>query len=184
MVLISDCLLDFLRVQAGQTGETESDEVLDESLQRRQNVGRPDQDVQHTPQETGEEAGDQAAAQAVKHHHRRSHRHGKTRADIERNQGQHGRQGGPAVLLSARPKAYVQAAGLAAPRRARHASGDRVVDRPLARPAAAGADQRVGVGGLRGRPLRERLAGGASGARLGAVWSRPTRTSMGPVPTP
>ena len=94
LVLISDCLLDFLRVQTGQTGETESDEVLDESLQRRQNVGRPDQGVQHTPQETGEEAGDQAAAQAVKHHHRRSHRHGKTRADIERNQGQHGRQGG------------------------------------------------------------------------------------------
>ena len=91
LVLISDCLLDFRREQTGQTGETEGDEVLDESLQRGEDVGCPDQDVQHTPQEAGEETGNQAPAQAIKHHDRRTDRDGKTRADIERNQGQHGR---------------------------------------------------------------------------------------------
>lgn len=92
-VLVRDRLLDFRSVQACQSGETEGDEVLDESLQRSQDVGRPDQDVQHTPQKTCEEPRNQAAAQAVKHHDRRSHRNGKTRADIERDQGQYGRQG-------------------------------------------------------------------------------------------
>lgn len=91
LVLIRDRLLDFRREQTGQAGETEGDEVLDEALQRGQDVGRPYQNVQHTPKETREESGNQAASQAVKHHDRRTNRYRKTRADIERNQGQHGR---------------------------------------------------------------------------------------------
>ena len=79
--------MNFRREKTCQASESEGDEVLDESLQRSQDIGRPDKDVQHAPQETGEETGNQTAAQAVKHHNRRSHRDGKTWANIERDQG-------------------------------------------------------------------------------------------------